>query len=195
MCIDYSRTINSFTELDAYPLPSIKSIVNEVAKWKCISTLDLKSAYHQIKIHPKDHPYIAFQSRLELYQWKVMPFGLTNAVPAFQRVINEFINSYKLKGVNVYLDNITVGGMDQAFHDKNLSALKEAAKKENFTFNENKCQYNCSQIQLLGHLVGNNEVKPNPEHIASLKDPEVPKSKKRTPKDSWFIQLLFKVGS
>ena len=44
MCIDYSRTINLFTELDAYPLPSIESIVNEVAKWKHINTLDLKSA-------------------------------------------------------------------------------------------------------------------------------------------------------
>ena len=43
---------------------------------------------------------------------------------------------------------------DQASHDENLCALKEAAKKENFTFNENKCQYNRSQIQLLGHLVG-----------------------------------------
>ena len=59
-----------------------------------------------------------------------MPFGLTHAVPAFQGVMNEFIDRYKLKGVNVlYFDNITVGGMDQASHDKNLSALKEAAKK------------------------------------------------------------------
>ena len=58
-----------------------------------------------------------------------MPFGLTNAVLAFQRVINEFINRYKLKGVTVYLDNITVGGMDQASHYENLNALKEAAKK------------------------------------------------------------------
>ena len=129
MCIDYSRTINLFTELDAYSLPSIECIVNEVATWKRISTLDLKSAYYQIKIHPKDRLYIAFQSGLELYQWKVMLFGLTNAVPAFQRVINEFIDCYKLKGVTVYLDNISVGGMDQASHDENLNALKEAAKK------------------------------------------------------------------
>ena len=85
--------------------------------------------------------------------------------------------------------------MDQASHDKNLSALKEVAKKENFTFNENKCQYDRSQIQLLGHLVGNGEIKPDPERIAPLKDLEVPKLKKRTPKDSWLIQLLFKVGS
>ena len=50
MCIDYSQTINLFTHLDAYPLPSISSIVNQVAKWKYISTLDLKSEYHQIQI-------------------------------------------------------------------------------------------------------------------------------------------------
>ena len=102
MCIDYSQTINLFTDLEAYPLPSIDAIVNEVAKWKCISTLDLKSAYHQIKIRPEDRPFTAFQLGSELYQWKVMPFGLTNAVLAFQRVMNEFIERYQLKGVNVY---------------------------------------------------------------------------------------------
>ena len=109
-----------------------------------------------------------------------MPFDLTNAVPAFQRVMNKFIDRYKLKGVNVYLDNNTVGGMDQASHDENLNAFKEAAKKENFTFNEPKCQYNRSQIQLLGHLVGSGKIKPDSERIAPLKDLEVPKSKKNS---------------
>ena len=78
MCIDYSQTINLFTNLDAYPLPSISSLVNQVAKWKYISTLDLKSAYHQIQIRPKDRPYTAFQSGSQLYQWKVMPSQLSS---------------------------------------------------------------------------------------------------------------------
>ena len=68
-----------------------------------------------------------------------MPLGLTNAVPAFQRVTNQFSKRHDLKYVNMYLDNITVGGMDQIFHDENLKALKKAAKKDNFTFNEEKC--------------------------------------------------------
>ena len=113
--------------LDAYPLPSIDSIIYEVAKWKCISTLDLKSAYHQIKIRPEDWPYTAFQSGSELYQWKVLLFGLTNAVPAFQRLMNEFNKRNQLKEVNVYLDNLTVGGEDQQSHDQNLKALKQSA--------------------------------------------------------------------
>ena len=106
MCIDYSQIINLFTHLDEYLLPSISSIVNQVAKWKYISTFDLKSAYHQIQIRQKDRPYTAFQSGSELYQWKVMSFGLTKAVPAFQRVMSQFIKRHDLKYVNVYLDNI-----------------------------------------------------------------------------------------
>ena len=69
--------------LDSYPLPTIESIMNEVAKWKYISTLDLKSTFQQIRINPKDRNFTAFQSGNELYQWKYLPFGLTNAVPAF----------------------------------------------------------------------------------------------------------------
>ena len=53
MVIDYSQTINRFTELDAYPLPKIDQQVHELAKCKLFSTLDLKSAYYQIPLDPK----------------------------------------------------------------------------------------------------------------------------------------------
>ena len=142
-------------QLDAYLLPSIESIVNEVATWNCISTLDLKSACHQIQIRPEDRPHTAFQSGYELCQWKILPFGLTNTVPVFQRVMNQFIERHKSKCVNVHLNNVTFGGKDQKSHDDHLKALREAAEKDHFTFNEDKCQYNCTQIQLLGRLDGN----------------------------------------
>jgi len=46
MVIDYRRTINRFTQLDAYPLPRIDEIVNELAQHRVFTTVDLKSAYH-----------------------------------------------------------------------------------------------------------------------------------------------------
>ena len=76
------------------------------------------------------------------------------------------------------MDNLTVGGFDQTSDDDNLIALKEVASKENFTFNEDKCHYNYTQIQLLGHLVGNRIVKPDPKRIAARKDLVVPTTKK-----------------
>ena len=68
--------------------------------------------------------------------------------------------------------------MDQKSHDENLKALKEAAKKNIFTFNEKKCLYNCTQIKLLGHLVGNSVIKPDPKLVAALNEVQQPTTKK-----------------
>ena len=59
-----------------------------------------------------------------------------------------------------------------------MKALKEAAKKDNFTSNEEKCLYNCTQIKLLGYLVGNGVIKSDPERVAALNDLQQPTTKK-----------------
>ena len=48
MVVDCSGTINRFIELDAYPMPNIAKIVEDIAKYNVFSTLNLQSAYHQI---------------------------------------------------------------------------------------------------------------------------------------------------
>ena len=53
MCIDYSQTVNLFTELDAHPLPKIEFLVNELANYRVFLMFDLRSAYHQILIAEK----------------------------------------------------------------------------------------------------------------------------------------------
>ena len=62
------------------------------------TTVDLKSAYHQIELNPRDREFTAFQAGQELYQWRRLPFGLTNAVPEFQRAINVFVTENNLRG-------------------------------------------------------------------------------------------------
>ena len=44
MCVDYSNTINRFTEEEAFPLPRIDELVNQLALHKYFSKYDLKSA-------------------------------------------------------------------------------------------------------------------------------------------------------
>ena len=123
LCIDYSQTINKFTYLDAYPLPRIDNQINEISKYHFFSTLDLKSAYHQIPLLLSDKPYTAFEANGKLYQFARLPFGPTNAVAAFQRKIDDFIADNNLKDTFAYMDNITVAGMTQQEHDMNLKNL------------------------------------------------------------------------
>ena len=60
MVIDYSNTINLFTELDAYPIPDILKMVQDISKYKYFATFDLKSAYHQVPIRESDCKYTAY---------------------------------------------------------------------------------------------------------------------------------------
>ena len=52
--IDYSQTINRFTLLNAFPLPDINNLINEMAQFRVFSTFDLESAYHQIPLNQED---------------------------------------------------------------------------------------------------------------------------------------------
>ena len=138
LVVDYSRTINRFTQLDAYPLPRMDHIANEVSKYKYYTTLDLKSAYHQVPIQEDDKQYTAFEAAGRLYQYRRIPFGCTNGVSAFQRVMDQIIDCEGLKATFCYLDNITIGGNTKEEHDENLQAFTTVSKKYNLTFNETK---------------------------------------------------------
>ena len=117
------------------------------------STLDLKSAYHQIPLCPADRPFTAFEADGKLYQYTRLPFGVTNGVPCFQRIVDNLIEKYNLIGTYAYLDNITVCGRDDCDHNDNLNSLFNAAKCEGLTFNKSKCLFSRREIDLHGYWV------------------------------------------
>ena len=86
--MDYSRTINRFTELDAYSLPRIDLKVDKLAQCKIFHTLDLKSAYHHVPFALEDRIYTAFEADGKLYQFCRLPFAVKTGVSAFQKNID-----------------------------------------------------------------------------------------------------------
>ena len=53
LCVDFSQTINVYTELDAYLLPKIYDMVNQIADYSVFSTFNLRSAQKTGFILPK----------------------------------------------------------------------------------------------------------------------------------------------
>ena len=60
LCIDYSQSVNKYTYLDAYPLPRINEFVNKISQYRVFSSIDLRSAYHQIPLKSSDKLFTIF---------------------------------------------------------------------------------------------------------------------------------------
>ena len=178
LAIDYSQTINRFTQLDAFPLPRISDTVNEIAQYKVFSTLDLQSAYHQIPLKEDDKPYTAFEAKGGLYQFTRLPFGVTNGVACFQREMMKFVEDNHLKAVFPYIDNITIGGKDQDDHDTNLKLFQEAAQRANLKFNDGKSVFSTQRLPLLGYVIENGCISPDPERLRPLPELPLPQNSK-----------------
>ena len=95
--IDYSQTINRFTLLDAYSLPKTDALVNKIAQYQVYSTMDLRSAYHQVPISSSEKVYTAVEAGGKLYQFCLMSFGVINDVACFQRKMDDLIAENELE--------------------------------------------------------------------------------------------------
>ena len=78
MCIDY-RALNQSTQKNRYPLPRIDNLFDQLQGAKYFSSIDLQSAYYQVRLKPEDIPKTAFTTPMGLYEFKALCFGLTNA--------------------------------------------------------------------------------------------------------------------
>ena len=174
MVIDFSRTVNIRTKLDAYPMPRIDDMVNEVSTYTYFTALDLKSAYHQLPLKPEERLYTAFEIDGELYQITRVPFGVTNGAAAFQRTMDFIIRTENLTDTFAYSDNVTICGRDKEEHDRNLERFEQAAVKYNMTFNIAKTVKCKTSITLLGYQVEHNSIKPDPERLRPLVEMPVP---------------------
>ena len=87
-CIDY-RGLNKITVKNTYPLPLINSAFEPLQGATAFTKLDLRNAYHLVRIRQGDEWKTAFNTPLGHFEYLVMPFGLTNAPAVFQAMVND----------------------------------------------------------------------------------------------------------
>ncbi|CAF4574824.1 unnamed protein product, partial [Rotaria sp. Silwood2] len=158
-CIDYRR-LNTITIKDAFPLPQIDEIFDQLSDAMCYTKLDFQSSYFQVPLSKEDRPKTAFSTRNNHYQFTVLPQGITNGPATFQRIINDVI---------IYSKTCE----EHLLHLNEICAILKNAR---FRLNPYKCEIARTQTDYLGHNIKNGEIRPSPHNINGLLNTRLPQT-------------------
>ncbi|GJT64225.1 putative reverse transcriptase domain-containing protein [Tanacetum coccineum] len=126
MCIDY-RELHKLTTKN---LPRINDLFDQLQGLRYFSKIDIRSGYHQLRVHEEDIPKTAFRTRYGHFEFTVMPFGLTNASAVFIDLMNRVCKPYLDKFFIVFIDDILIYSKSKEDHEVYLKLVLELLKKE-----------------------------------------------------------------
>ncbi|GJX04842.1 putative reverse transcriptase domain-containing protein, partial [Tanacetum coccineum] len=129
ICIDYHE-LNKLTMKNRYPLPRIADLFDQLQGARYFSKIDLRSDYHQLRVHEDDISKTAFRTRYGHFEFTVMPFGLTNAPAIFMDLMNRVCKPYLDKFDIVFIDDILIYSKTKEDHKVHLRLMLELLTKE-----------------------------------------------------------------
>jgi len=152
LCIDF-RGLNKITKKDRYPLPLISDLLDSPRKARIYTKIDLRHAYHLVRIAEGDEWKTAFRTRYGAFEWSVMPFGLTNAPAAFQRFMNDVFSDLLDVCVVVYLDDILIYSDNITQHRSHVKEVLKRLQKAGLYAKAEKCEFHSDSVEYLGYVL------------------------------------------
>ena len=179
LCLD-SRKLNSVSKSDAYPMPYIPQILDQLRNARYLSSIDLSSSYWQIPFDSKESAEkTAFTvPRRGLFQYKVMCFGLVGASATMQRCMDSLFGPEFDNKVYCYQDDIIIIAENFNEHITLLNRVYEKLKYANFTINMKKSKFCRKELKYLGYLVDRHGLRTDPDKVKVILNYPTPKKPK-----------------
>jgi Reverse transcriptase (RNA-dependent DNA polymerase) len=169
LCVDFRR-LNAITRKDKYSLPLTSELLDTPSRAKVFTKIDLKHAYHLIRIAAGDEWKTAFRTHYRSFEWLVMPFGLTNAPGSFQRLLNGIFSDLLDVYAIIYLDDILIFSGNKDDHFRHVSEVLKQLRKHGLYANGKKCDFHSESVDYLGHMIGPNRLQMDPAKVKVIQD-------------------------
>lgn len=189
------RRVNAVTKADAYPLPRIHDILDQLRDARFMSSIDLKSAYFQIPLGEDSKEKTAFiVPNRGLFQFTRMPQGLKTSAATWQRFIDEVLGEDLKPFVFVYLDDIICISRDFEHHLKLLESIMSRLELAGLTINFEKCRFCRKELKYLGYIVNEFGLQVDPEKVRAIAEFRRPKDAKGVKRfvgmASWYRRFI-----
>lgn len=172
------RALNKQTVPQEYPIPLISEILDSLGHCRYFSLLDARSAYHQCEIKESDRFKTAFSTTTGKYEFNRIPFGLRNAPSAFQRRMAALLSGLQGLAAFAYFDDIAVGSPDLPTHIARLRKVFMRLRQVGLKLKPSKTEFLQKEITFLGHVISENQVKPEESKLKAVKEFPAPKDPK-----------------
>ena len=177
LCVDY-RGLNEVTIKNNYPLPLLSETLERFAHAKHFTKIDIRNAYHRIRIRKGDEWKTAFRTRYGQFEYQVMPFGLANAPATFQSYVNKALKPYLDIFCVVYLDDVLIYSETEKEHWEHVRMVLRALLEHRLYAKLSKCAFNRSEVTFLGFVVGRDGIKMEQSRIEAIADWPIPECAK-----------------
>ena len=175
-CTNYSQ-LNKVTIFDCEPMPSPEYIFSKVSTSKFFTKIDLSKGYWQVPVREVDRDKTSFITPDGLYRYLKMPFGMVNSSSTFNKLIKKILNN--LEDVDSYVDDILGYTMSWVKHVEMLKNVLQRLRDANLSARPSKCFVGYTQIDFLGHRIGEGILQPEKDKIKKIEDSPRPVTKKQ----------------
>jgi hypothetical protein len=178
LVVDY-RKLNEKTVGNAYPLPDITEILDQLGQAKYYSCVDLAMGYHQLDMNPEDIDKTAFSTKAGHWAYKRMPFGLKTAPATFQKLMNTVLCGLTGSRCFAFLDDIVIYANSVEDHDRKLRDVFKRLRKHRLKLQPDKCEFLRKEVTFLGHKISEKGVEPDSKKVEAVRQFPTPTTPKQ----------------
>jgi len=173
-CIDY-RKVNAVSVKNAYPVPDIKNVLDNLKGSTCYATIDLLSGYWQLGMTDRARERSAFCTRRGLYEYLRMPFGLTGAPATSCRLMNRVLHDVLHKICLSHFDDVIVYARSNMELTDRIDEVLTRFYQNGLKVKPYKCTLFRTHIEFLGHIVSAAGIPPQTDKLQVIQNCPQPK--------------------